>query len=182
MKKIFMSDIDGVLANFDDCFSEYAKRKIPNLPAPDLSQYDFKKRYPSIEAEIEQVWQDFIKDDHFSEIKPYPGAQKVSYFEPVIITARPESSRAATASWLSKHGFYYKDLILEYDKKKYADPQMLRAYFEDRPDYLQQFANAGVPTFKRVHPYNAGITGKNIIPFTSWNLIPVKYILTRFPE
>ena len=182
MKKVFLSDIDGVLADFDTCFSKYAEQKIPNLPPPDLSQYDFKRRYPSIEKEIEQVWQDFIKDDYFANIKAYPGAAKVSYFEPVIITARPESSRASTASWLSKNGIYYRELILEYDKKKYANPSEVRGYFEDKPEYVKDFASRGVPTFKRIHTYNAGVTGKNIIPFTSWNLIPVKYILTRFPE
>ena len=182
MKKYFISDIDGVLANFDEAFEKYARSKIEDLPAPNLSQYDFKRRYPGFEAEIDKVWEEFQIDDEFINIKAYPGVQKVSYFEPIIVTARPESAYNSTKQWLTKNGIYFQDLILEYDKKKYANPEEVRGYFEDRPEYVQQFVARGVPTFKRVHPYNAGVTGKNIIPFSSWGAIPVKYILSNFSE
>lgn len=76
----------------------------------------------------------------------------------VYITARPESARDVSKQYLAKNGFPAGEVIFSARKVEVCkDMGNVVCAFEDEPDTIRSYIDAGIPVFSKMWDYNVNL-------------------------
>ncbi len=143
-KKVIIFDIDGTLANSDH--REYIVNHAGSDSEADWAEYFEASRYDPPHYEIQ--WLNHIMADREDA-------------ELIVLTARPDYSRAMTEEWLKKHDIVHSELIMKdrlpdgsYDKDHVFKEKVLDQLiaqdrkpfivFEDRQSVVDMWRDRGI--------------------------------------
>lgn len=85
-----------------------------------------------------------------------------------IMTARPESFREVTASWLSDFSVPYNQLVFLENKLEQCKACQADVLIDDGPHYAEQFAQAQRPMILYDQPYNANVSSPWVHRAKDW--------------
>lgn len=76
----------------------------------------------------------------------------------VYVTARPESARDVSKKYLISNGFPGGEIIFSTQKVKVCkDMGNVVCAFEDEPDTIRSYIDAGIPVFSKIWDYNVNL-------------------------
>jgi uncharacterized HAD superfamily protein len=175
--KIVGVDIDGVLADYPDCFINYVNDKVgTNFKAEDLDQYNLYEAITDIPTEVmKELKHDFRKSGQLKKVGVLPGAKEFlqslrnKSYKIVLLSARPykEYRRifADTKEWLDKNGLIYDAILWDEDKLN----RLIREFGENNVSFFVEdnLKNANsISKSTKVYlldkSYNQGKTDSNI--------------------
>lgn len=161
-------DIDNVIASTDEVIRFVIKRTTGgrvDLQYEDVVSFNY---YECRDRNGEQITKDewehahrVFSTEYIEEISPVDNAVEAleelrSFAKIHLVTSRLRDARAATVTWLDKHGFPPHDLHFAADRRKHFVLWKLAALIED--DYEQAALCArerSRPAFLIAHPWNS---------------------------
>lgn len=175
--KVVGVDIDGVLADYPDCFINYVNDKVgTDFKVEDLNQYNLYEAITDIPTEVMKgLKHDFRKSGELKKVGVLSGAKKFlktlkdKGYKIVLLSARPykEYRRifADTKEWLDKNDLIYDAILWDEDKLN----RLIREFGEDNVSFFVEdnLKNANsISKSTKVYlldkSYNQGKTDKNI--------------------
>lgn len=180
--KVVGVDIDGVLADYPDCFIDYVNDKVgTDFKAEDLDQYNLYEAITDIPTEVMKgLKHEFRKSGELKKVGVLPGAKeflqslKNKGYKIVLLSARPykEYRRifADTKEWLDKNGLVYDAILWDEDKLN----RLIREFGENNVSFFVEdnLKNANsISKSTKVYllnkSYNQGKTENNIYRISS---------------
>jgi hypothetical protein len=175
-------DIDGVMLDFvGQVFLPTVKRLHPQIEVPeDYQQPSWSFRNLLTQKQEQVVWESPLLVDYMWLAKPNQKAIDFvkDSWNPIFITSRSmlgsdesrKAVRMATHGWLSKVGVgrFATYFAHSADKAKLATYLKVTEAWEDHPETVQQYAEAGIVCHMPVYLYNQHIEGENIIRHEDW--------------
>lgn len=173
---VLICDIDGTLGDWRVLFLDWIKSDYPDITdqaSSLLLDEDLSMIYPMYSV----LKDSFEASGQYRNIPIYEDAYEILHklkheFNAYIIavTSRPSNIHSRiwmdTWLWIKDHNLPIDELkissnsriLLANDLKKFHETIMM----EDNPGLIIRGANSGIPIFARRHPYNAGISHKNV--------------------
>ncbi len=168
MKRIVCIDIDGVIGDSDATFRKYFLKEFGIwVPRRKVNIFSYEKVLGKTEKEMEKLWKKFTKERWWLKIKLTPYAKESitklkNYYRIYLLTARPyELVGEQTYEWLNLKKIPYDKVIFikerDGERKLYKlielnlNPEF---YVEDRFDFAEEAARAGIKTFLFDYPWN----------------------------
>ena len=177
-KPVIIVDIDDVLAEFRCDFAAWLTRTYEIEVDVESEEYYFITALANIGINPEEVFENFIKDDGFRNLRVVPGAklaletlQNQGYWIQ-LLTARPGDNLRCfydTYSWLIKNEIPFDALDFSSEKFRwcaksiYYDKGAISFAIDDSPKHSLEYAKHGVPVFSPKLPYNVELEGKDLI-------------------
>ncbi|MFH1353619.1 MAG: hypothetical protein ABIH68_08630 [bacterium] len=158
-------DLDGVIADTDAVFRKYIKEITGVSSTRDMiTSYFYEECLHISKEDVEKVYSIMQSDSAWKELPVLPDAEKIlnelaKSFEIFIITARPVESKAQTEEFLKKHGISVKKIYFISETQRKLDiinglPFEFSAFIEDRLDFAEEIARAGIDTYLMDYPWN----------------------------
>jgi len=91
-----------------------------------------------------------------------------------VITGRPECWKNSAVQWLERHGISVRDVLCtEGGPGKAAGVKAhgISLFIDDRPDFVAEIAQAGVPVLLLDRPYNQGFAHPMVARVKDWHEI-----------
>jgi 5'(3')-deoxyribonucleotidase len=173
-------DIDGVLANQIHGLVPRVRARLGiDLEYEDVIEWRLPLGKSNIAREIEEAFDD---SDYISTMPVHTGARDLvdSLYENnvvTLITARPESTKAATQQWLQNHGFSYDQLVNVKEQKKslYRSAVLVDDYLGNVEEYLRNTSGIAILVEQ---PWNR--TGREHLD--EWALAGRLHVVTRLVD
>lgn len=185
MPKIIGVDVDGVLANF---FEAYERLHIQvagedkfgdkKWPAQRPQYWHWPAEFGYTREHTSEVWKRIKQDPLFwAMLKPLPGAEEFlnalanSEHEVYFITDRPGNNpQHQTIDWLYEYGYSHPSVIISrHGKAICCDAVGTDLYIDDKPENVEEVAEAGRDVYILDQPYNrsceSGIRVANLAEF-----------------
>lgn len=191
-EKVICIDIDGVLADYVQCFVDFISEKtgadLRNFVLKDYNIYNaLGEIIPGGHQRMKFLKQQFQQEGHEAghgrELPTIPGSVealkelKAKGHTVVLLTARPYKQYprlfADTIEWLKEKGFVYDALIWDENKEERIlkeFPNMI-CMIEDNVSNALKVANKGKKVYLLEKDYNQGLEHKNIIRAETWECI-----------
>jgi len=159
MNKTAIIDIDNTLWQFCDVFYEELRKINENFPTPEnwtnwdtwdgyCSKQDFYKAVNAIL--IRQDSEDFWP---YPEAKGFLSALKQNGYHITIASHRSPEYMLQTERWLQKHGLFYDDIHLSYNKTEIIN-QGTDVVVDDSPAVLEKAVESGALATGLLFPWN----------------------------
>lgn len=171
-------DIDGTINDFNSLIYKYADKYNEGLgisKKTDMSEYSLGRFFGwSTEQDIE-FWTQNLQNAMSKTTPLSKSACIISRLKEkgvgiYIITARPESYRESTCSWLNKHNIQYDKLIMSSDKVSECLIHEIDVMIEDHPDNCLAIAQH-IQVLCMTYPYNLHLRDRNIKRVCCWTEI-----------
>ncbi|MFH1958401.1 MAG: hypothetical protein ABIJ15_08000 [bacterium] len=158
-------DLDGVIVDTDAVFRKYIKKITGVSSTRDMiTSYFYEECLHISKEDVEKVYSIMQSDSAWKELPALEDAEETlnelaATFEIFIITARPVESKAQTEEFLKKHGIPVKEIYFISEKQRKLDiinglPFEVSAFIEDRLDFAEEIARAGINTYLMDYPWN----------------------------
>lgn len=174
-------DVDSTLYACNPVFIKYlAQLHDVHVREEDINEWSFWRNHGlSLEQWLELIESYLHSDAEIGAAIPYPGvvetlqnwhARGVAIH---VVSARHPTTAAATEAWLRTHAVPFTDVAfdMDIDKLAYARQQALDLVIDDKPSFLSECAEAGVPVATIRYAYNSSVIAANpqIIAADDWH-------------
>jgi len=167
-------DIDNVIADFEGAFRREINKKYNyELKRKDIKEFDFHKCTNLTEKQEQMLFNDFINNDGFVNLKLIRGSRenitkiKENNFI-ILITSRPKALRNITLEWFRRKRVPYDKII--WSKNKHLQKTKYDILIEDKFEYALDVAKKDRKVILIDYPWNRkNIFHRNIIRVKKWN-------------
>ena len=167
------SDVDGVILDYIQGFIDFTqKEEIPYIHNPQL--YGVIRNFPNKKV----IWEKFYAGDYLRKLNYYENSLQILNFlsnqhELHLVSALVPEQFQKRAENLSELNYTSLQCVGDSRKEKIIIEDIKPdVVFEDRPELIQTFHNAGIPViFPNWHLYTDGMEHYGT-PFSSWKEIP----------
>jgi uncharacterized HAD superfamily protein len=185
-KKVFGLDFDDVLMDFYPSLCLFHNENYgTSLSKEDVHSYYIQDIFGcTTEEAMERVWNFYHSTKHH-DAKPVSGAMEAlqvleEEYDLHIITARPESVREVTESWINTHfpkmfkGIHFTNQFFGVTKKttkaEVAQKEGVTFFIDDAPHHAEEVAEIAEQVFLFDAPWNNthATSKENITRVTSW--------------
>ena len=171
-KPVVIVDIDDVLAEFRCDFADWLCKTYNVEVDVESEEYYFITALSNIGINPEEVFENFVKDDGFRNLRLVPGAreylcrlQEDGYWIQ-LLTARPGDNLRCfydTYSWLIKNNIPFDSLDFSSEKFRwcakstYYDKGAIKFAIDDSPKHATEYVTHGISCFVPNKSYNKGV-------------------------
>ncbi|MFA5779555.1 MAG: hypothetical protein WC947_05425 [Elusimicrobiota bacterium] len=156
------TDLDGVIADSDPVYRFFIKKFLGReLKREDVTSFFYEDCLGISVEEMNRVWDFFNEEKGWEKIEPVAGAIEclnkfASKNKIFVVSSRPVFLEKVTKDWLDKYKVNYDKLILTDGQPKLNVIKNLNIthFIEDRLDYAQDMAKAGIKVLLFDYPWN----------------------------
>lgn len=156
------TDLDGVIADSDPVYRFFIKKFLGReLKREDVTSFFYEDCLGISAAEMNKVWDFFNEEKGWEKIEPVAGAieclNKFAIKNKIfVVSSRPVFLEKVTKDWLDSHKINYDKLILTDGQPKLnvVKDLSITHFIEDRLDYAQDMAKAGIKVLLFDYPWN----------------------------
>lgn len=172
------TDLDGVIADSDPVYRFFIKKFLGReLKREDVTSFFYEDCLGISVAEMNRVWDFFNNEKGWEKIEPVAGAveflNKFAVKNKVfVVSSRPAFLEKDTKEWLERYEVNYNKLILTDGQPKLNAIKNLNIshFIEDRLDYAQEMAKAGIKVLLFNYPWNQHNEKQpNLYRVENWN-------------
>ena len=164
---ICVCDIDGTICEYNTVYDKFVMEHKLDTKI-NIEAYDTVSRYGSTKLEMQDVWNEWLHQDMFAQLKKIEGSEKINKYNPIFVTARPLITRKTTLSWLEANEFKFQSVIFTSDKTSIDIIDRVNLCFEDHPTQAISFACRGIRTYLFDRSYNRNFYHPNVIRVKNW--------------
>ena len=177
-EKVAIVDMDDVLVDFRQCFSEWIYEEHSIQTDVESSEYYFIDDLEKAGLNPEDIFEDFVRLGGFLKLRALPGAanftkrlRDLGYYVQ-ILTARPKDNPRCfydTFSWLTKNDIYFDSIDFSNEKlrwcakSKYWNHDRISFAIDDSPKHAAEYAKHGINVLLPKKPYNKEVQDLNNI-------------------
>ncbi|MEW6556423.1 MAG: hypothetical protein AB1349_03610 [Elusimicrobiota bacterium] len=156
------TDLDGVIADSDPVYRFFIKKFLgQELKRKDVTSFFYEDCLGITIDKMNKVWEFFNREQGWNKIKPVVGAIKylnkfATKNKIFVVSSRPVFLEKITRRWLDRYKVNYDKLILtdSQPKLKIIKDLNITYFIEDRLDYAQEMAKAGIKVLLLDYPWN----------------------------
>jgi 5'(3')-deoxyribonucleotidase len=181
MKKVLLTDVDGVLVDWIGSFGKFAEKKGFNLKMPTPKTWEMTEWFGETPEKIDELIKEFNGSESFASIPAFEDAQKIipilaDHYDIVAITCCSDDQKVVERRTknLEVFGVKFKDIHCLPQTASKTD--LLKSYsptiwVEDRIEGAEAGHRLGHKSFLRKSTYNEMCSNKEIKIVSTWEEI-----------